>query len=203
MFGTQLCLETWTMVRTTWLPSPTVGFVLKHVAPFLRGHIKIPPATRDIQESWVWSLGQEDPLEEGHDNPLQGSCLKNPMDGRAWWVTVQRASKSQTWLSNRAHSEGLSPPSDGSIIPPLWLPALSVFLHHAPVSMSWEYLPDKPSIPSILSLVSASRGTQIKTLPREMKGTKLCYENVYLNNLNKVFLKLPSTVILLIAISLI
>ena len=94
-------------------------------------------------------------------------------------------------------------PVTGSIIPPLWLPSLSVFLHHASVSISWEYFPDKLSIPSILSLVSASRGTQIKTLPREMKGAKLCYENVYLNNLNKVSLKLPSTVILLIVISLI
>ena len=25
---------------------------------------------------------------EGHDNPLQYSCLENPMDRRAWWATV-------------------------------------------------------------------------------------------------------------------
>ena len=25
---------------------------------------------------------------EGHGNPLQYSCLKNPMDRGAWWVTV-------------------------------------------------------------------------------------------------------------------
>ena len=25
---------------------------------------------------------------EGHGNPLQYSCLKNPMDRRAWWATV-------------------------------------------------------------------------------------------------------------------
>ena len=29
---------------------------------------------------WIWSLGQEDPPEEGHGNPLQYSCLENPMD---------------------------------------------------------------------------------------------------------------------------
>ena len=23
---------------------------------------------------------------EGNDNPLQYSCLKNPMDGGAWWL---------------------------------------------------------------------------------------------------------------------
>ena len=26
----------------------------------------------------------------GHGNPLQYSCLENPMDGGAWWGTVHR-----------------------------------------------------------------------------------------------------------------
>ena len=26
---------------------------------------------------------------EGNDNPLQYSCLENPMDREAWWATVQ------------------------------------------------------------------------------------------------------------------
>ena len=25
---------------------------------------------------------------EGNNNPLQYSCLENPMDGGAWWTTV-------------------------------------------------------------------------------------------------------------------
>ena len=25
---------------------------------------------------------------EGNGNPLQGSCLENPMDREAWWATV-------------------------------------------------------------------------------------------------------------------
>ena len=29
-------------------------------------------------ETWVLSLGWEDPLEGGHGNPLQYSCLENP-----------------------------------------------------------------------------------------------------------------------------
>ena len=33
---------------------------------------------------------------EGNGNSLQYSCLKNPMDKRAWWATVQRVAKSQT-----------------------------------------------------------------------------------------------------------
>ena len=37
---------------------------------------------------------------EGNGNPLQYSCLENPMDGRAWWVTVHGVAKSQTRLSD-------------------------------------------------------------------------------------------------------
>ena len=36
----------------------------------------------------------------GNGNPLQYSCLKNPMDRGAWWATVQRVSKNWTRLSN-------------------------------------------------------------------------------------------------------
>ena len=38
------------------------------------------------QETWDQSLGWEDPLENG--NPLQYSCLENPMDRGAWQATV-------------------------------------------------------------------------------------------------------------------
>ena len=34
----------------------------------------------------------------GHDNPLQYSCLENPMDRGAWQVTACRVTKSQTQL---------------------------------------------------------------------------------------------------------
>ena len=30
----------------------------------------------------------------GHGNPLQYSCLENPMDRGAWWATVHRVAKS-------------------------------------------------------------------------------------------------------------
>ena len=33
---------------------------------------------------------------EGDGNPLQCSCLENPMGGGAWWPTVHGVSKSQT-----------------------------------------------------------------------------------------------------------
>ena len=31
----------------------------------------------------------------GHGNPLQYSCLENPMDREAWWATAHRVAKSQ------------------------------------------------------------------------------------------------------------
>ena len=37
---------------------------------------------------------------EGNGNPLQYSCLENPMDGEAWWATVHGVTKSQTQLSD-------------------------------------------------------------------------------------------------------
>ena len=32
---------------------------------------------------------------KGNGNPLQYSCLENPMDGGAWWATVPGVAKSQ------------------------------------------------------------------------------------------------------------
>ena len=42
-----------------------------------------------------WS---ERSLGGGHGNPLQGSCLENPIDRGAWRGTVHRVTKSQTRL---------------------------------------------------------------------------------------------------------
>ena len=33
---------------------------------------------------------------EGNGNPLQYSCLENPMDGGAWWATVHGVAESDT-----------------------------------------------------------------------------------------------------------
>ena len=37
---------------------------------------------------------------EGNGNPLQYSCLENPMDRGAWWAIVHGVTKSRTRLSN-------------------------------------------------------------------------------------------------------
>ena len=39
-----------------------------------------------------------DTLGEGNGNPLQYSCLENPVDGVAWWAAVHRVTQSWTQL---------------------------------------------------------------------------------------------------------
>ena len=44
--------------------------------------------------------GAEHMIGEGNGNPLQYSCLENPMDGGAWWATVHGVGKSWIRPSN-------------------------------------------------------------------------------------------------------
>ena len=43
-------------------------------------------------------MGWEGPLDKGNGNPLQYSCLENPMDGGAWQAKYMGSQKSQTGL---------------------------------------------------------------------------------------------------------
>ena len=43
-----------------------------------------------------WIPGSGRSLGEGNGNPLQYSCLENPMDGEAWQATVHGVAKSWT-----------------------------------------------------------------------------------------------------------
>ena len=49
-----------------------------------------------MQETWVQSLGWEDPLEEGMATSSSYSCLENPMDRGAWQATVHGVAKRWT-----------------------------------------------------------------------------------------------------------
>ena len=52
-----------------------------------------------LWETWVQSLGKEDPLEEEMAN--HSSILpRESMDRGAWWVIVHWVAKSWAWLSN-------------------------------------------------------------------------------------------------------
>ena len=55
--------------------------------------VKNPPA---MQETWVGSLGWEDPLEKGRATQCSILCLENPMDSEAWWATVHGVPRNWT-----------------------------------------------------------------------------------------------------------
>ena len=41
---------------------------------------------------------------EGNDNPLQYSCLENPMDQGAWWATVHGVTKESDRTEQLTHT---------------------------------------------------------------------------------------------------
>ena len=55
-------------------------------------------ALKEMQETWVQSLGQEDPLEEQIPTYSSILGLENPMDRGAWHAIIHRVAKSQTQL---------------------------------------------------------------------------------------------------------
>ena len=58
--------------------------------------VKNPPASAgDIRDTGSIP-GSGRSLGGGHGNPLQYSCLENPMDRGAFWATVHRITKNQT-----------------------------------------------------------------------------------------------------------
>ena len=59
--------------------------------------VKNTPA---MWETWIRSLGWEDPLGEGTGNPFQYSYLEKPMDRGTWWATVHGVAKGRTRLND-------------------------------------------------------------------------------------------------------
>ena len=86
------------------------------------------------QETWIWSLHREDPLEEG--TATHSSIL--PMDRGTWRATVHRVSKSQIWLSMHArrHLLGVRTsergPANMKLIPEMSSGAITFHLWLAP-----------------------------------------------------------------------
>ena len=74
----------------TYIPTYThvwvsqVALVVKNL-PANAGDIR----DLDVLPWWGRSPGRE------NGNPLQYSCLENPMDRGAWWATVHRVTKSR------------------------------------------------------------------------------------------------------------
>ena len=68
--------------------------------PSVRKYLGFPGGSDDKEsamwETWAWSLGWEDPLEE--DTASHSSILawRIPMDRKAWWAAVHGVAKNQT-----------------------------------------------------------------------------------------------------------
>ena len=62
--------------------------------------VKNPPANvGDITDMGLIPESVSSP-GEGNGNPLQCSCLENPMDREAWWAAVHGVARSGTGLSD-------------------------------------------------------------------------------------------------------
>ena len=57
--------------------------------------VKNLPAMQEMQDAGLIPRSKRSP-----GNPLQYSCLDNPMDGGAWQATVPGVAKSRTGLSD-------------------------------------------------------------------------------------------------------
>ena len=66
--------------------------------------VKNPPANAGGARDVGSIFGSGRSPGEGKGNPLQYSCLGNPMDRGAQWATVHGVAKSQTQLSNQTHT---------------------------------------------------------------------------------------------------
>ena len=88
------------------LQETTSSLLVKHSdgpQPITAGDSLVAQMVKNLSamlETRVGSLGQGDSSVEGNSNPLQYSCLENPMDRGAQWATVLGVAKSQTQLSD-------------------------------------------------------------------------------------------------------
>ena len=79
-------------------PGEGIVYLLQYSwASLLAQILKNLPA---MWETWVQSLGWEDPLEEGMAIHSSILAWKIPMDKGAWRATVHQVTKSQTQLSD-------------------------------------------------------------------------------------------------------
>ena len=70
-----------------------IQYNIKFWASLVAQLLKNLPA---MQETWVRSLGGEDPLQNGMATHSSMLVLENPVDRGAWWATVHMVTKSRT-----------------------------------------------------------------------------------------------------------
>ncbi|KAI4561869.1 hypothetical protein MJG53_016923 [Ovis ammon polii x Ovis aries] len=77
----------------------------------------------------------------GNGNPLQYSCLKNPMDGGSWWATVHGVAKSWTQLSDFTFLSfrKTNPAQDYFLLNLVYYPVLLRFYFYLNLSSIWTF----------------------------------------------------------------
>ena len=72
-----------------------------------------------MQETWIWSLGEEDPL--GEEMATHSSVLaKKPTDRGAPRTTVHGVARSQTWLSDQTTTSEQGVSAQFSLLEDFW-----------------------------------------------------------------------------------
>ena len=78
-------------------PGEGIGYPLQYSwASLVAQLVKNPPAMR---ETWIQSLGWEDPLEEGIATHSSILAWRIRMDRRAWWLQSSSSSVTQSFLT--------------------------------------------------------------------------------------------------------
>ena len=89
-------VRAWVVTNTVGDPVAK-GLIISNLASLLTQTVKNPPA---MWETRIWSLGWEDPLEEGMATHSSILAWRIPMDRGAWWAIVHGVTKSRIWLSD-------------------------------------------------------------------------------------------------------
>ena len=110
--------------------------------------VKNPPA---MWETWVQFLSWKDPPGEGTANPLQSSCLENPMDRGAWQVTVHGG------------SQRVSPCLWGVLHIPGWLAAPLISTYSTPGSPLFPRCADQKCLQTLPSIPWGAKARQSRT----------------------------------------
>ena len=92
--------HSWKLLSACWPRALSRRFIIEYT-PLRASHVKLvvknPPASLgDVRHMGLIPGCGRSPAE-GNCNPLQYSCLENPMDSVAWQATVHNVTQSQTW----------------------------------------------------------------------------------------------------------
>ena len=102
------------IIETTFMAFDRTQYYCFEMGSYLWKGFPVAQMVKNLPVMWedpgsIPGLGRSP--GEGHGNPLQHSCLENPMDREAWWATVRKVTELDMieWLSS-SMCESESPP---------------------------------------------------------------------------------------------